>query len=97
MDNFFKLLLFPIVLFFSFISNYVPEFSTKRVPCVFNTLFDFECWGCGKTRAINALLHGELNKSFRFHRLSVFVLCVIAFISIKEIFSIGQIRKIYAE
>ncbi len=97
MDKFFKILLLPIVLFFSFISNYLPEFSSKGVPCIFNTLFDFECWGCGITRAIIALLHGDLDKSFRFHRLSVFVFCVIAFISIKEIFSIGKIRKTYAE
>jgi len=31
-----------------------------RLPCLFEAMFDLECPGCGLTRALQALLHGDL-------------------------------------
>jgi Protein of unknown function (DUF2752). len=36
-------------------------------PCEFYTRTGFYCAGCGGTRAVNALLHGRIWRSFLFH------------------------------
>jgi hypothetical protein len=41
--------------------------------CVSRLLFDVECWGCGTTRALSSLLHGELGRALSFHRASPLV------------------------
>ncbi len=49
--------------------------------CIFHHLFDVECPGCGMTRAISSILHGDLDAAIRFNRsvLVVFpLLCYVA-------------------
>jgi hypothetical protein len=38
-------------------------------PCVFHLLTGLECPGCGSTRALHHLLHGEIGVAFRFNQL----------------------------
>lgn len=38
-----------------------------RYPCLFHLATGYYCPGCGGTRAIAALLHGQLFRSFLYH------------------------------
>ena len=42
--------------------------------CLFRTLTGFYCAGCGATRALHALVHGEVGKAFSMNPLLVSVL-----------------------
>lgn len=39
------------------------------IPCIFYELTGFKCPGCGTTRALFALLEGELGTAFRYNKL----------------------------
>lgn len=41
--------------------------NVKISPCVAYSVFGIYCPGCGGTRAVNALLHGEILKSVWYH------------------------------
>lgn len=36
--------------------------------CLSRLLLDAECWGCGMTRALSSLAHGELGRAVEFNR-----------------------------
>lgn len=50
--------------------------SRYLMPCVFHTVTGYYCPGCGGTRAVAALLHGEFIQSFRFHPMVVYAAAV---------------------
>ena len=41
--------------------------SAKAVPCAFAKMFHLPCPGCGSTRAVLALLHGDVDSMVRFN------------------------------
>lgn len=41
--------------------------SGQGFPCLFHFITGLYCPGCGGTRAVRALLHGEILKSFCYH------------------------------
>jgi hypothetical protein len=41
--------------------------------CISRVLFDQECYGCGITRAVQHMLHGEVRTAFALHPASVVV------------------------
>lgn len=49
-----------------------------HMPCLFNLLTGLYCPGCGGTRAVNYLLHGEVLKSFTYHPLVPYTILVVA-------------------
>lgn len=51
-------------LFYFWISRFVPE-----IPCFFSHVLGFYCPGCGGTRAVIALAHGQFLKSVWYHPL----------------------------
>lgn len=53
----------------------VPRFT---MPCVFYTLLGLYCPGCGGTRAIEALLHGEWLASLWYHPVVLYTAVVYA-------------------
>ena len=48
--------------------------------CLWRTLFNVPCPGCGLTRSVEAIWHGHLLLSFRYHPLGIplFIACFIA-------------------
>jgi hypothetical protein len=48
-------------------------------PCQFYRLTGWSCPGCGGTRAVHQLLHGELGAAFRLNALFVLALPVLAY------------------
>lgn len=47
------------------------------MPCAFNFFTGLYCPGCGGTRAVKALLHGNLRMSFQYHPLVIYAVLVI--------------------
>lgn len=60
----------------------VPTELLDRAPaiCLFRLLLGMECPGCGMTRAVSAVLHGDLARAFAYNRgiVVVFPLLVLA-------------------
>jgi hypothetical protein len=48
----------------------------KLPPCIFHALTGYYCPGCGGTRAVNALLRGQLLKAFAYHPLVGYCACL---------------------
>ncbi len=50
----------------------------QGVPCLFHLLTGLYCPGCGGTRAVWYLLHGQILKSIQYHPLVVYAVLVVA-------------------
>lgn len=50
--------------------------------CLFRNLAGFECPGCGMTRAILCILHGDFAKAWHFNRAVVVVFPLLCYISL---------------
>lgn len=64
------------VLFFAGIVLYLvnPAKHSVLPPCVFNKLTGMYCPGCGATRAVHSLLHGEFRQAMAFNGVILFFL-----------------------
>lgn len=51
--------------------------ARQGYPCLFHLATGLYCPGCGGTRAVRALLHGELALSFQYHPLVPYAALVI--------------------
>ncbi len=49
-------------------------FDTGQSLCVSVLLFDMECYGCGMTRAIQHLIHLDIQEAYHFNKLAFAVL-----------------------
>ena len=49
----------------------------QGLPCLFHLITGFYCPGCGGTRAVKYLLHGQILKSIRYHPLVFYAVAVI--------------------
>tara|TARA_B110000285_G_scaffold72347_1_gene83342 strand:+ start:343 stop:639 length:297 start_codon:yes stop_codon:yes gene_type:complete len=74
------LLIGPIVLFVLPASF----FDTGKSVCLSVALLDQECYGCGMTRGLQHLIHGEVKEAHEFNKLSSFVLVVLIVLWIIE-------------
>ena len=79
MDRFIKLMMLPTVLISSLIdqSGFVSFFPK----CIFKYFFDFECWGCGMTRAFLELMKFNFLNAVQLNPFSpsVFILMALVF------------------
>ena len=48
------------------------KLSTYQIPCVFHQITGYYCPGCGGTRAVKSLLHGQLLRSFCYHPVVIY-------------------------
>jgi hypothetical protein len=68
----------------------VPVSVIERGPgvCIFKHLFGRECLGCGLTRGLSALLHGNLAVALSYNRLVLVVftaLCLLLFLDVLSV------------
>ena len=51
--------------------------TRQGLPCLFQLITGLYCPGCGGTRAVRALLHGNLRMSFQYHPLILYAVLVL--------------------
>src|SRR5579875_2087166 len=75
------LLLLPVLLVL------VPTSWLENRPslCLVRTIFGIRCPGCGMSRAISCVFHGDFKKAFRYNRLVVVVFPLLCYIWLKEV------------
>ena len=56
--------------------NIIWKIMNGQMPCVFQELTGLYCPGCGGTRALKALLKGDVITSFLYHPLIIYVVLV---------------------
>jgi len=60
-------------------------FDTGRSLCLSKLFFDQECPGCGMTRGIMHLIHGNIDLALKYNKLSFVVLPLLLVLWVKEI------------
>ena len=55
------------------------------LPCIYKTLFGFDCMGCGLQRSLNHLYHGNFIEAFKMYP-AIYILIPLALIIIVSIF-----------
>jgi hypothetical protein len=69
----------------------VTFFESLPDVCIFRHLFHVECPGCGMTRALSALLHGDPGSALRFNRSVIIVFPLLSFAIMKIV--VQEIRN----
>lgn len=73
----------------------IDYFDVGESVCLSKVIFDFECYACGMTRAIQHLIHFDFDEAIQYNPLSLIVLPIMIYIGIAEIYkSFLQIKKI---
>lgn len=54
-------------------------------PCPFNYLTGLQCPGCGGTRALHALLHGDVAGAFAFNPMLFVVIAMVAVVAVRPV------------
>ena len=62
-----------IVAIFTIVVDTSPE-EVKLLPCLFHTVTDVPCPGCGMTRACISLSHGQFTDAWRYHPFSFIII-----------------------
>ena len=83
-DQVLKLSLFPATSIATVVNQLSPGIGFG-IPCVFETVFGIECFGCGMTRAIMSIWHGNILESFGYHKLGVVVFVILGYMSLREV------------
>ncbi len=53
--------------------------------CLFRNLLGRPCWGCGMTRALFSLLHGDFAAAWEYNRMAVFAAPLLFCLYIQEV------------
>lgn len=59
------------------IIDFIKRLLGIGMPCMFHTITGLYCPGCGGTRAVKQLLHGNLLMSFQYHPLVLYTAAVV--------------------
>lgn len=76
-----RALLLPAVLIYVILIRIAP--ANGGIPCLFKTVFGIECWGCGITRALSALLNADFRDSFAYNPMGLPVIMSFLLISLQ--------------
>lgn len=60
-------------------------FESHRSVCLFRNILGRECPGCGMTRAVSSLLHGDLAGALQYNRLIVVVFPLLCYILMRAV------------
>jgi len=75
------LCIIPFALYFVPL-NYLKKQNTI---CLFKNLFDFECWGCGITKAVISTVQFQFADAFTYNKLVVVVFPLLFYLWWKEL------------
>ncbi len=67
-------LVFGSIAIFIYLKIFLP--NIKPIPCMMLEIFGLYCPGCGGTRAVDALLHGQILLSLWYHPLVIYTIVV---------------------
>ena len=68
-------------------------FDKGESMCLSVLFFDFECYACGMTRAIQHLIHFDFSIAYDYNKLSLVVLPLLSFSYLKEVIRVYGICK----
>ena len=71
----------------SVISRIIGVITRQGFPCLFHLVTGLYCPGCGGTRAVRYLLHGQMGMSFRYNPIVLYGAAVLAAEGMTWIFS----------
>lgn len=89
-------IIFLIALFLIFIHYFHLDLLKIFPPCPFYETTHYYCFGCGGTRAVNAILHGHFIKSFLYHPFVIYATVVVCFFMISHTLSIITKNRVKA-
>jgi len=76
---------------------WIPPTAASFYPrCLFHTLTGFHCPGCGLTRCVHALLHGDLRQAAAYNALALLFLPVLAVCGVRALWAQGKPRAFSA-
>ena len=85
-ESILKLGALPLVLFYSALPENI--FNSVAPRCIFKSIFEFECLGCGMSRAVRELMRLHFGSAIELNFLSPLALVLLFYISINEVFKI---------
>jgi hypothetical protein len=68
--------------------------ESRRSVCLIRNLFGVKCPGCGMTRALSCVFHGDFKRAFHYNKLVVIVFPLLCYIWLRSV-TTAAIRYIY--
>jgi Protein of unknown function (DUF2752) len=66
-------------------------FESRRSLCLIRSVFGVKCPGCGMTRAISCIFHGNLKKALHYNRLVVIVFPLLCYVWLQGLLAECQV------
>ncbi len=76
------LLLLPLIGYL--IADILLKYNNNTT-CIWNNLFQIECWGCGITRAFHAFCHLDFKSAYNYNNKIFIIIPILIYIWINEI------------
>lgn len=86
------------MIYITFISKALIKATELIPPCILYTYFGIYCPGCGGTRSLIYLLHGDIIRSFIAYPaipVTMFIICECILRYILSVVTSGRIKKLY--
>jgi len=85
-----KLAFFILLFIGGIVLIFLPKdyFDTGKSICLSVVLLDTECYGCGMTRAIQHLIHLDIEQAIQYNKLALIVLPLFIYLILKDFFKL---------